>query len=394
MNLEILDAEVQKFIRENEKANIAKLILKGSPFARITAGEIAQQIEARKKAKSKLPTWYKTQNIYFPPSLNLEQTSSEITAKYKASLIHGDQLIDLTGGFGIDCFFFSFAVNQVTHAELNEELSQIASHNFKQLSPQNHLNFVTGDSLAFLKNSQKNYDWIFIDPARRDSHGGKIFRLQDCEPDVLSYFDLLLEKSKHILIKTAPLLDIQLGIKELSLVKEIHVVAVNNEVKELLWHIDKNYNETKVKVICKNFNKEKTETFEAYLDEETHAEAEYSSPLEYIYEPNVSILKAGFFQLLSEKLHIHKLAQHSHLYTSQELISFPGRHFKVMDTYLFTKKAMKAWQQQKANITTRNFPISVEHIRKKFKIKDGGKDYLFFSTNQHGEKIVIHLHKA
>lgn len=393
MNFALLNIDVQDYIRENENTNTAQLILKGSPFTGITSAEIAQQIEARKKAKSKIPTWYETQKIYFPPSLNLEQTSSEITAKYKASLVNGDQLIDLTGGFGIDSFFFSKEVTKVTHVELNKELSQIAEHNFKQLSSKENIDFKAENSLEFLKNSSTHYDWIFVDPARRDDHGGKVFRLQDCEPDVLSHLNLLLDKSHFTLIKTAPLLDIQLGLKELSFVKEIHIVAVNNEVKELLWLINKAY-DGKTKVISKNFTKAEEQGFTAFLEEETLAKAEYANPVNYIYEPNSAILKAGFFKLIAEKLNLKKLAQHSHLYTSENLITFPGRRFKVIKTIDFSKQDMKIWKQQKANITTRNFPISVENIRKKFKIKDGGNDYLFFTTQQSGEKIVIHTQKV
>ncbi|MDT0294368.1 class I SAM-dependent methyltransferase [Mesonia ostreae] len=393
MNFTVLEPKVQDYIRKNENANTTQLILKGSPFAGITPAEIAQQIEARKKAKRKLPTWYAAKQIYFPPGLNLEQTSSEITAKYKASLVKGKKLIDLTGGFGIDSFSFAEVIEQVIHVEQNKELSQIAQHNFKQLSTQDNTTFICGDSIAHLANSTQHYDTIFIDPARRDELGGKVFRLQDCEPDVLSNLNLLTEKSDLVLIKTAPLLDIQLGLKELGSVKEIHIVAVNNEVKELLWLIDKN-SSFQVKLICKNFAKDNTETFEAFIEEENQAKAEYAQPLQFLYEPNATLLKAGFFQLLAEKFQVKKIAQHSHLYTSEELISFPGRRFKVIGSIPFSKKTMKSWSNKKANITTRNFPISVETIRKKYKIKDGGVDYLFFTTTQDGEKIAFHTQKV
>ncbi|MGO3811521.1 THUMP-like domain-containing protein [Mesonia sp.] len=394
MNFAVLDPKVQDYIRENEHTNIAQLILKRSPFAGITAAEIAQQIEARKKAKKKLPTWHTTKQIYFPPGLNLEQTSSEITAQYKASLVTGQKLIDLTGGFGIDSFFFAEVLEHVTHVEQNEELSKIAKHNFQQLSNKENTTFICGDSLNYLAKSSHHYDAIFIDPARRDELGSKVFRLQDCEPDVLSLLKLLTEKSDLLLIKTAPLLDIQLGLKELGSVKEIHIVAVNNEVKELLWLIHQNTPQAPAKLICKNFTKENIETFEAFIEEESKAKAEYSSPQQFLYEPNATLLKAGFFQLLAEKLHLNKIAQHSHLYTSPELISFPGRSFEIIETFPFSKKAMKSWSTKKANITTRNFPISVENIRKKYKIKDGGADYLFFTTTQEGEKIAIHTQKV
>lgn len=394
MNFTLLESKVQAYIRENENANTAQLILKGSPFAGITPAEIAQQIIARKKAKKKLPIWYETKQIYFPPEINLEQTSSQITAQYKASLVQGKKLIDLTGGFGIDSFFFSELIEEVTHVEQNKELSQIAKHNFKQLSTKENTTFICGNSLDYLTHSSHHYDTIFIDPARRNELGGKVFRLQDCEPDVLSNLKLLKEKSNLLLIKTAPLLDIQLGLKELESVKEIHIVGVQNEVKELLWIIHPNTSPAQIKLICKNFTQENVETFEAFINEETQAKAKYALPQQFLYEPNATLLKAGFFQLIAEKFQLKKIAQHSHLYTSEELISFPGRSFEVIEIIPFSKKAMKSWSNKKANITTRNFPISVENIRKKFKIKDGGEDYLFFTTTQAGDKIAIHTQKT
>ena len=212
---------------------------------------------------------------------------------------------------------------------------------------------------------------------------------------MLSLLKLLTEKSDLLLIKTAPLLDIQLGLKELGSVKEIHIVGVNNEVKELLWLIDKNTSSTQVKLICKNFTKENIETFEAFIEEESKAKAEYSFPQQFLYEPNATLFKSGFFSTFSRKTTPEEnRAAQSSLYVQKNLFLSPERSFKILETFPFSKKEMKSWSNKKANITTRNFPISVESIRKKFKIKDGGADYLFFTTTQEGEKIAIHTQKV
>ena len=226
MNTAILHSEIQAFINKNLNADITSLLLKGTNFEGIETSEIIEQIEAKKRSQKKLQSWFNGENIYFPNKLNIEQTSSEITAKHKADLMQGDRIIDLTGGFGVDCFYFSKRFKQVTHCEINRKLSEIVNHNYKQLEVENiETRLVNG--IDYLKNIDTNFDWIYIDPSRRHDSKGKVFFLNDCLPNVPEHLDLLFKRSKNILIKTSPLLDFSVGIGELKHVKTIHVIAVN-----------------------------------------------------------------------------------------------------------------------------------------------------------------------
>ncbi|WP_324027997.1 class I SAM-dependent methyltransferase [Maribacter sp. BPC-D8] len=387
MNSEILVNDVQEFINDNLNIDIHKILLSKSRFLHVSSKELVEQIESKLKAKAKLPTWFGTDNIYYPNKLNLSQTSSEITANYKTTLVHGTKIIDLTAGFGVDSFAFSKKMKQVIHIDKNENLSIIAQHNFKQLDAAN-IECIATNGLEFLKKTNKPIDWIYIDPSRRDKDNKKVYYLSDCEPNVVSNMDLLLSKASNLLIKTGPLLDLKSGLKELSHVKEIHIVAVNNDVKEILWLIEKDYEgEPLIKTL--NYKAKTLQEFQFHLSEEQITDAQYSKPLNYIYEPNAAILKSGAFKLLGERLDLKKIQSNSHLYTSDEFISFPGRIFKVKGVYDYSKKSLKKEGIIKANITTRNFPDSVIKIRKKLGIKDGGENYLFCTTDMEQNLVVI-----
>ena len=387
MNYSILNTDIQKFINENLQADVSKLLLRGTPFDAVETKDIIEQIEAKKRCEKKLPTWFTTENIYYPNKLNIEQTSSEITANYKSNLIKGESIIDLTGGFGVDCFYFSKYFKTVEYCEINDTLSKIVKHNYKQLNISNILT-QNIDGVDYLKTSNKIFDWIYIDPSRRHDSKGKVFFLNDCLPNIPVHLDLLFKHSKSILIKTSPLLDFSVGITELKHVKTIHVVAVNNEVKELLWILERNYS-GEISIETVNIKKAKNEHFNFLLDEEKRAQSNYNKPLTYLYEPNAAILKAGGFHSISNQLNVFKLHQHSHLYTNEQLIDFPGRCFKIQKVLSFNKKTLKKEAIKKANITTRNFPETVQRIRKKFNIKDGGNLYLFFTKDISDNKIVI-----
>ncbi|WP_034044620.1 THUMP-like domain-containing protein [Wocania ichthyoenteri] len=392
MNHSILNTDIQEFINNNLNSNISKLLLKGIAFNKVETKEIIEQIEAKKRCEKKLSIWFNTENIYYPNKLNIEQTSSEITAKYKSSLISGNSIIDLTGGFGVDCYYFSKRFKTVEHCEINDKLSEIVKHNYKQLDIQN-IETRCIDGIEYLKSSKKLHDWIYIDPSRRHDSKGKVFFLNDCLPNVPEHLDLLLKYSKNILIKTSPLLDFSIGINELKHVKTIHVIAVNNEVKELLWVLERNYSE-EISVETVNIKKDKNEHFNFLLGEEKLAQSNYRVPLSYLYEPNSAILKAGGFHSISKKIGVFKLHQHSHLYTSEQLLDFPGRCFKIENILPFNKKELKKEGFKKANITIRNFSETVQNIRKKFNIKEGGNQYLFFTTDFNDNKIVIICTKA
>lgn len=392
MNKDILHIDIQDFINYNLNSEITLILLKGTSFDDVETKEIIEQIEAKKKCENKLPTWFNSQNIYYPNKLNIEQTSSELTAQYKSSLIRGNSIIDLTGGFGVDCYYFSKQFNEVIHCEIDENLSKIVKHNYKQLGV-DLITTINSDGIEYLKENQENYDWIYLDPSRRHESKGKVFFLKDCLPNVPKHIDLLFEHTKNVMIKTSPLLDINFGLNELKYVKEIHVVAVDNEVKELLWVLKSGY-ENNIEVTSVNIKKDNTETFSFILNSETEAEATLSEPLTYLYEPNAAILKSGAFKSISSQLKVFKLHPNTHLYTTNKLIDFPGRRFKIDKLLNYNKRSFKSFSIKKANITTRNFSETVSQLRKKFKIADGGKIYLFFTTNLNNEKIVMMCSKV
>lgn len=383
MNRNILDIDVQDFIRSYSQ-DISKLAFSGSPFKGISVIELIQQIESLNKCQNKLPTWFKTRNIYFPPKLNLEQTSSEITAKYKASLIEGNSIADITGGFGIDTFYFSKRFKKVYHFEINEELSAIANHNFEVLGQKNILCSSENGLKAI---SDKNLDVVFVDPSRRHEHKGKVFFLNDCEPNIPEHLDTILEHCELLIVKTSPMLDISIGLSELKHVFQIHVIAVQNEVKELLWMINKTV-KSSLEIKTVNFTNNGLETFNFSWNE--NAETDYKLPQEFLYEPNAAIMKSGAFNLISEKFKLNKLHKNTHLFTSNKLLEFPGRRFKIEKVVPYKKSDIKsALSFKQANVATRNFPLTVEAIRKKWKIKDGGDIYLFFVTDLNNEKQML-----
>ncbi len=391
MNFDLLNSEIQHFINSNIDTSIAKLALQKNPFPDVEWIQILNQIESKSKARNKLPNWFASKNILYPSKISVEQTSSEKTASYKAEIVSGESLIDLTGGFGIDAFYFAKKIKSVSHCEINPDLSKIVKHNFEQLEVEN-INCLSGDSLAILNDLNTKWDWIYIDPSRRNDVKGKVFMLKDCLPNVPENIDLLFNYSKNILIKTAPLLDLSAGILELKNVKKIHIVAVENEVKELLWELDSDYS-GKINIKTANILKDQTAVFEFVLDGNKVIPS-YDLPEKYLYEPNSAIMKSGGFDEVSTFYQLNKLHRHSHLYTNSTIISFPGRIFEIEKAIPYHKIEMKNHlENRKANITTRNFPDSVENIRKKWKIKEGGNQYCFFTTDVNDNKIVLICNK-
>lgn len=391
MNSHILNIDVQAYINNNLNSEISKLIFKGSPFNNVSIQEIAEQVVSKNKCRIKLPSWYNTPKIYYPNKLNIEQTSSEVTANYKSKIISGNNLIDLTGGFGVDCLSFSKRVDHVAHCEINNRLSAIVKHNLKQLNIKN-ITTIAEDGISFLEKNSAKFDWIYIDPSRRNNLKGKVFQLKDCLPNVPKYLDLIFKRTENVLIKTSPILDLKLAISELKFVKNVHIVAVNNEVKELLFELEKNNQEAPI-IKTINFTKEQNQLFS--FEHNQDIKASYDLPKNYLYEPNSAILKSGGFQEVSFQLGLAKLHKHSHLYTTNAKIAFPGRTFEIISCLSFDKRELKKIvPTNKANITIRNFPLSVEQIRKKTKIRDGGNQYLFFTRDYNEQLIVLNCKKA
>jgi hypothetical protein len=387
---EILSPEAQKFIQENSSTPVEELVLRSKKYPTLNIPLLVSQIEGKNKAKKKLPSWWACEKIIYPVKLSMEQCSSELTAAYKASLLSGDTLVDLTGGFGVDCAAFAEKMKKVIYVERNAELAAIATHNFGVLK-KNNIEVLNTVSEDFISNFIYRSDWIFIDPARR-KEGSKVFRFADCEPDVLKLQKALFKMSDRILIKTSPLLDIDQAVKELGYVKEIHVLAVDNECKELLFILEEAAKKTEPEIIAVNIRKEIIkDAFQFNRKKESEAEVKLSLPLQYLYEPNAAILKAGAFKSIAVATGLYKLNASSHLYTSGEYQeSFPGRAFRILKIVKYSKKEiLPELPEGKANITTRNFPDTVEDIRKKTGIKDGGSVYLFATKDLYDKPVIL-----
>jgi len=393
VNKTLLNTELQDFITTHINSNIHTLILKGSPFEGIDIKEIIGQIEAKKKCELKLKTWFKTPGIYYPNKLNIEQTSSESAAQLKSELLQGQSIVDLTGGFGVDSYYFSKQFKTVVHCEMNTELAEIAAHNFKILGITN-IESQCIDGIEFLKSHQQNFDWMYVDPSRRDSQKNKKFLIEDCSPNVKTFQGLFLKYATNVLIKMSPMLDISVGLEALKHVKNIYVIAVKNEVKELLFHQKKGFDGMAI-VHTLNTNPRGDEQFSFELNQEETAEARYSQPKQYLYEPNAAVMKSGAFQLISEKFKLNKLDTHTHLYTSDErLENFPGKIYEISNAHPYQKKPLKKMiGGLKANVKTRNFSEKIETLKKLFKLNDGGDLYLFFTTSKN-KKLVIECRLA
>ncbi|WP_316815218.1 methyltransferase domain-containing protein [Pedobacter nyackensis] len=386
MNKRILDQPVQEYINNHLNDDVHKIAMAKSPFGDVEAKELASQIAAKNKSQRKLPSWYAANNIYYPALLSIEQCSSETTACYKAELVKGNSLIDLTGGFGVDSLYFAKKTATVTHCEINAELSEIAAHNAQVLG-QDNISFFTGDGLAWLQETNATFDTIYIDPARR-STAGKVFMLKDCTPNVIEDLDLLLAKSKRIIIKTAPLLDLSAGLKELKNVAEIHIVSTKNEVKELLWVLEKD-TVAPVKIKCVTLNEEdKHFTFLKGEEEQTESPI-LTGPLEtYLYEPDAALLKSGAFNLIAKTYGLKKLDTQTQLYTAAVYNNlFPGRIFKI--NRVITSGELKKEKQLNGNVIVRNYRDKAENLVKKYKIKPDQHQFLLFTQSRTDGYIVI-----
>ena len=350
-----------------------QLALQRKRYAHLSDEEwrwMLQQVEGRQRTCDKLPTFAEIDDWWYPVRLSCEQCSSEITARYKASLLPKTPftLTDLTGGYGVDTFFMSERATQAHYVERNEELCRIASHNFGLTRPQ--LQIHHADAICFLE-QMPSCDVIYLDPARRDQNGGKVFRLEDCEPNVVELLPTLTAKSKQLMVKLSPMLDITQALRSLPMSFDVHIVAVKNEVKEVLL-VQTTLEPT---IHAVNLSPTTQQTFSFTQEEEksatpyTPAESAHNlgeADTTYIYEPNAAIIKAGAFKLVAQRYGLYKMAPNTHLYLSDQLIEdFPGRVWQILE---INPKDMK--QIPGANILTRNYPLTPEQLRKKLKIKD------------------------
>jgi len=381
MNIHLLDTEVQHYIDTHLHEDVQKIALANPVFEQVSQAELATQLAAKKKAKTKLPTWYHTANIYYPPLLSVEQCSSELTAAYKAGLVSGDILMDVTAGFGVDSAFFARKMKKVISCERDDDLSAISAHNAQQFHLHN-MECIAGDGIEFLKSNSLHFDVLYIDPARR-SGDQKVFRFKDCSPDVTAVLDLLLKKTDRILIKAAPFLDLRAGLSELHHVREIHIVSTKNECKELLWLIDSQADKEEPMIICSAINKT-VKSLSFRLSAISAAPGTLATALHgYLYEPDAALLKSGAFNYIARHFDIQKLHAHSHLYCSEMLKPvFPGRIFKIQA--VLPLKELKKEKQLKANVIARNFPEKAESLAKKYRIVPDDNQFILFTQTVNG----------
>jgi len=374
-----------EFIAHNKKKSLPEIALQLGKTD-LDKDFILAQINGIQKAKKKLPEFYNTPGIVYPSKLSMEQCSSEKTGIYKSQLVRGESLIDLTGGFGIDSFYFSKTFKQLTHVEQNPELSEIANSNFKLLQA-NNIKTIHSTAEEFIKTNTSKTDVIYIDPSRRNE-SQRVFKLDECVPNIIQLTPEIFNIANKILIKTAPLLDIKQSLRDLKNTTQIWIVSVENDCKEVLYLLEKNKSVDPIinAINLTNINQEYAFTY----TEESNARVRYSPPENYLYEANASLLKAGAFNSVCQSFDLKKIAINSHLYTSESLTeNFPGRTFKIEHTIPYSFKDFKKLGIKKANISCRNFKDSVDQTKKKLKLKDGGKHYIFATSDLNGKPILI-----
>ena len=412
-----INEKTWNFVREHADEDVRKVALLGTKDQEVDLQMALQQIAGRQVARKKLPSWAGVEGIVYPPHLNMEQCSSEQTARYKGSLIgEGDSMADLTGGFGVDFYWMSQGFAHRYYVEQNEALCEIAAHNFALLGLK--CSVCCCDTATYLA-QMPHVSMAFLDPARRNEHGGRTYGIEDCTPNVLELMPQLLEKADCVMLKLSPMLDWRKAVSDIerasAFVHEVHIVSVDNECKELLLIVCKEPAENlrlvcvngdsifenipKAGIKCSQGGNESFPRWE-YSFEDSGVANSFLFP-HFLYEPNASIMKAGCFAEVEEQFGIRQISQNSHLFLSDvEIESFPGRKFQILAISSMNKQEIKhtfseiinqkLTSMESANIAVRNFPMTVDQLRKKLKLKDGGDTYIFATTMASGEhKLLI-----
>jgi hypothetical protein len=383
----MLSLEEQHFIQVHADQDPHQIALSGKKYPNFDLSKLASQIQARQKLALKLPFWVSHTNLFFPPSISLEQASSEATANFKANLVHGN-VLDASGGMGVDSAAFAKNANQVVYVERQQDLKEITAYNHGQLGYTN-IQHNLGDGLAYLNQADSTFDFIYLDPARRNAKGDKVLLFKDCEPNVLDFLPMIKDKSQ-LLLKTSPLLDLERAILELGGVDKIWVVCVKNEVKEILFLKSNNSTlDPEIDIIELNF--EESIIFSGTLEAEKRRLTSIGPISNFLYEPHPGILKAGFFKLV-ETENMIKINSNTHLYSSKELdTKFPGKSFRIIETGPVDMGWLKKHlPNKKVNISTRNFPGKPEDLRKKLKLSEGG-DFTLFGYRNHQNQVELAL---
>ena len=396
----LINEKTWEFVRQHADDDVRKLALQGTRDGEVDLPMALQQIAGWQTARRKLPSWAAVEGIVYPPHLNMEQCSSERTARYKAQIVgRGDIFVDLTGGFGIDFYWLSQGFQQRIYVEQNEALCALADHNFRQLG---HACMVKCSTAAAFLQTLTHADLIFLDPARRNEHGGRTYGIVDCTPNVLEMLPLLLQKSDRVLLKLSPMLDWQAAVTELQFVSEVHILSIDNECKELLLLLEPSAEPRSVEdclVVCVNNNqvfkidekeqsKDLLQVKSGFTSSKTGVYFKQNQEPLFLYEPNASIMKAGCFSVLEQRFPVSQVAPNSHLFlSSDEIDDFPGRRFQIQSISSLNKKELSSVLAplERANMTVRNFPMTVDQLRKKLKLKDGGDIYIFATTTADGQ---------
>ncbi len=391
----LLSPEVQKYIKDHQHDDPFLLSLQGNRKVDFLWKEAIEQIHSLQKAKTKLPSWAATENIIWPAPVSVEQASSELTAQYKATLLQGNCIIDLSGGMGVDCTFFADYFKEVHYVESDPGLCQLADHNFQMLGKQN-ITLHNRTAEAFLNDLLNpagpisvTPDVLYIDPSRRAGNK-KVFKIEDSSPNLYDILPKCKNIAKQIMVKLSPMVDLSLLVREFQ-PSAIWVVAVKNEVKEVLCVMQQgNQQQVRICAVDSSSNSD-TREFKFLYHRESEAESDFSFPLKYLYEPGASILKSGAFKLIGNHYGLKKLQQHTHLYTSNEIIDdFPGRIFLVSREIKPDKKEItRAIPDKKINVLTRNYPLTPTQLKTKFGLTDGGDDYLIGTTLMDGKKVLL-----
>ena len=385
--------ELREFILLHRNDDPLQLVLQQKKYPQWDMKFVAQQVEGYRMATDKIPSLAAYTDFVYPQKLNREQCSSEITATFKGTEFATNKSIaDITGGLGIDSIFMAKHAKSLVYIEQNEELYTIASHNFKAIH-QDNITPYCGNGIDFLQSTDRYFDLLYIDPARRDDNGKKVSAFENCTPNILENMDFLLGKADKLLIKSSPMLDILLATKQLQHVEEIIILAVKNECKEVLFLCSKNSEIPNKKYTCININSNGSiDKIVFDRDHENELSIPYTSTIHnYIYDPNVALLKGGAFKTLSQLYDIPKLHRNTHLYTSDKKITdFPGRIFKVIKNIpLSAKEIATAIPDGKAHVVTRNYPTPSEQLQKKLKLKEGGNLFVIALTKSDNSKTII-----
>ena len=383
----MLSLEEQHFIQVHADQDPHQIALSGKKYPNFDLSKLASQIQARQKLVLKLPFWVSHTNLFFPPSISLEQASSEATANFKANIVHGN-ILDASGGMGVDTAAFAKKAIEVVYVERHQNLKEITAYNHAQLGYTN-IQHILGDGLAYLNQAVSTFDFIYLDPARRNAKGDKVLLFKDCEPNVLDFLPMIKDKSQ-LLLKTSPLLDLDRAILELNGVDKIWVVCVKNEVKEILFLKSKDATMDPVIEVI-DLNLKNSHLFSGTLEAEKRKLTRIGPISNFLYEPHPGLLKAGFFKSV-ETENVFKLNSNTHLYSSKELdTKFPGKSFQVIETGLVDMGWLnKHLPNKQVNISTRNFPGKPEDLRKKLKLSDGG-DFTLFGYRNHLNQVELAL---